>query len=472
MSASEEDVKSSPGGGTLLFAGATDWALINRGGGKGAKKKDPAADAKRAEQYPNLLSPTRLKVLHDVKIMWVAAGPSACHSVIGDSQGRCWTWGRNEKGQLGLGDLAQRNQPVVVPGLGTRVAISGSCGKHHTVVAFESGESFAWGSNLSGQCGTGSIKSKDKQEELLMSPVRAMVDGCSKVACGLDFTIWMCKQRLWTSGNPQYGQLGHGTDHEYNARDSSVKIQYQPQPTPKAIAALAGSTIIAFAAGQNHCIAVDDTGSGYTWGNGGYGRVGHKVQVDCFTPKKLEALVGRVTAPTKAADAKVAAGSTSSFCTTNIAGALYAWGKLKVSGDNTMYPRPFEGLTGWNIKDIACGAQHYVVSAHYMGEHSAISWGHATGGELAYGPGGKKSSAQPDKVPALEGMDTIAVAAGQAHSLFLVDSAAEGLLELSEWEPETESEEAPALPPGAAGKAKGGKRKAAGDKPSAKKGKK
>lgn len=40
-----------------------------------------------------------------------------------------------------------------------------------------------------------------------------------QVACGMDFTVWMCNQRLWSAGNPQYGQLGHGTDHEYNARD-------------------------------------------------------------------------------------------------------------------------------------------------------------------------------------------------------------------------------------------------------------
>lgn len=33
---------------------------------------------------------------------------------------------------------------------------------------------------------------------------------------------------------------------------------------------------------------------------------------------------------------QVACGSTSSFCTTNISGQLYAWGKLKVSGDNIM----------------------------------------------------------------------------------------------------------------------------------------
>ena len=31
-----------------------------------------------------------------VKVKWIAAGPAACHSVIGDAEGRCWTWGRNE----------------------------------------------------------------------------------------------------------------------------------------------------------------------------------------------------------------------------------------------------------------------------------------------------------------------------------------------------------------------------------------
>jgi hypothetical protein len=33
---------------------------------------------------------------------------------------------------------------------------------------------------------------------------------------------------------------------------------------------------------------------------------------------------------------QMACGSTSSLCTTSIGGQLYAWGKLKVSGDNIM----------------------------------------------------------------------------------------------------------------------------------------
>lgn len=46
--------------------------------------------------------------------------------------------------------------------------------------------------------------------------------------------------------------------------------------------------------------------------------------------------------------------------------------------------------------------------------------GQAQNGELGYGPTGKKSSANPDKVQALEGVHTHQVACGIGHTLFLV----------------------------------------------------
>ena len=39
------------------------------------------------------------------------------------------------------------------------------------------------------------------------------------VACGAEFSIWLCDGKMWSAGGSQYGQLGHGTDHEYNAKD-------------------------------------------------------------------------------------------------------------------------------------------------------------------------------------------------------------------------------------------------------------
>lgn len=47
---------------------------------------------------------------------------------------------------------------------------------------------------------------------------------CRGVGCGGEFTMWLCDGKLWSAGLPQYGQLGHGTDNQYNAADSSVKV--------------------------------------------------------------------------------------------------------------------------------------------------------------------------------------------------------------------------------------------------------
>lgn len=56
--------------------------------------------------------------------------------------------------------------------------------------------------------------------ELFLLPVRALVEKCTSVACGAEFTMWLTEEgRLLSAGLPQYGQLGHGTDNEYNAKD-------------------------------------------------------------------------------------------------------------------------------------------------------------------------------------------------------------------------------------------------------------
>ena len=53
----------------------------------------------------------------------------------------------------------------------------------------------------------------------MKAPVQAQVQYASQVSCGVDFTVWLCKGQLYSAGNPQYGQLGHGTDHEHNTKD-------------------------------------------------------------------------------------------------------------------------------------------------------------------------------------------------------------------------------------------------------------
>lgn len=59
--------------------------------------------------------------------------------------------------------------------------------------------------------------------ELVTKPAKAVIVSASKVAAGLDFTMWLCNGRVFSAGNPQFGQLGHNSDHEYNASDCEAR---------------------------------------------------------------------------------------------------------------------------------------------------------------------------------------------------------------------------------------------------------
>ncbi|PWA37571.1 regulator of chromosome condensation (RCC1) family protein [Artemisia annua] len=389
----EEDVK----GGELLFCGTTR----------------SEADIRRKKVLPGdiFVSPTRLRSLVGVDIRYVASGCASCHCVALSVDGRCFTWGKNEKGQLGHGDKISRNSPTVVSGLSKYKVVKAGSGGGHTVVQTVDGTSFSFGWNKHGQLGTGSTK-----KEVELSPVQCLITDVRDVACGTDFTVWLTSIKgasIQTAGHPQYGQLGHGTDNEYNTKESSVRLAYEAQPRPKAIASLSDETILKVACGSNHTVALDSKGYIYTWGFGGYGRLGHREQKDEWSPRRVDVFTKHNLVPP---DAILSAGSVSSACTAGV-GKIYIWGKIKITGDNYMYPQPLMDLSGWKIRCMDSGSLHNFVGA----ESSCISWGIAQSGQLGYGPNQQKSSANPKKVDILEGMNVISVACGFAHSLVVVD---------------------------------------------------
>ncbi|KAK3231762.1 hypothetical protein Dsin_003643 [Dipteronia sinensis] len=391
----EEEVEK---GGELLFCGSTCWDVVGRR--KGAVEG-------------NLVSPTRLRPLVGVNIRFVASGCASCHCVALDVEGRCYTWGRNEKGQLGHGDKIQRDRPTVVSELAKYKITKAAAGRSHTVVVTDDGHSLAFGWNKHGQLGSGSARN-----EFEPSPVRCHVSEVKNTACGAEFTVWLSSTEgasILTAGLPQYGQLGHGTDNEYNTKDSSVRLAYEAQPRPRAIASLAGETIVKVACGSNHTVAVDSKGYVYTWGFGGYGRLGHREQKDEWAPRRVDIFQKHNVLPP---DAILSAGALNSACTAG-GGQLYMWGKIKNTGDDWMYPKPLMDLSGWNIRCMDSGNMHHFVGA----DNSCISWGHAIYGELGYGPNGQKSSAVPKKVDILESMHVISVACGFGHSMVVVDRA-------------------------------------------------
>lgn len=189
--------------GELLISGGTNWDLVGR--------KSLPKGAKNAGG-PNLWRPHRMSSLVGVKIRSAISGCTACHSVIITADGKAMTFGRNDCGQLGQGDLNRRDLPTEVPLLQGLNIVDACCGKNHTLFLTDKGHVYACGDNKMGQLGLG------HQSSTILVPTKISYKGppVRKVAGGGEFSMMAdIRGNLYSFGCPEYGQLGHNTDGKY-----------------------------------------------------------------------------------------------------------------------------------------------------------------------------------------------------------------------------------------------------------------
>ena len=77
--------------------------------------------------------PMRLKALVDVKAVGVSTSCCSVHMFAISDIGHVYGWGRNEKGQLGLGDAKDRKCPTLVKELTGHKVVSIATGKNHSL---------------------------------------------------------------------------------------------------------------------------------------------------------------------------------------------------------------------------------------------------------------------------------------------------------------------------------------------------
>ncbi|XP_046381078.1 protein RCC2-like [Haliotis cracherodii] len=394
--------------GEVLFSGGTNWDLIGRSQlPKGVKNRGG----------PNLWGPHRIAGLKDVRIRTVVSGCTGCHCVVITTEGQVYTWGRNEKGQLGTGDAVRRDVPTIVECLRDINIISAAVGKNHTLFLTDKGRVFACGDNKMGQLGLG------HQSPSVPSPTRIQFKGppIRKVACGAEFSmISDINGNLYSFGCPEYGQLGHNSDGKFFV--TSNKLSFKCELVPRKVVVFIEKTrdghvvpvsdvdVRDIACGVNHALVLDTRKRIFTWGFGGYGRLGHAEPKDDLVPRLLKFFEG----PNRGAS-QIYAGSTYSMAVSEL-GALYLWGQTKTTGEAAMYPKLVHDLTGWKIRSVGCCNRSIVLSA----DESVISWGPSpTFGELGYGENKMRSSTTPQEVKLLDGVHVHAIACGYAHSIVI-----------------------------------------------------
>jgi alpha-tubulin suppressor-like RCC1 family protein len=284
------------------------------------------------------------------------------------ADGTVWAWGENAQGQLGLGtppappephtpDITPRSSPTRIPSLSGAVAIS--AGYRHALVLMEDGTVRAFGDNSTGQLGDGSsVSIADYPVTVLgLSDVVKVVAGSMhSAALRRDGSVW-----VW--GRNTYGNLGQGS------------ADATPHATPAQVPGLTG--VVDIATGRDHVLALHSDGTVSSWGLDASGQLGFgEVFLDdqSASPVKVKGLTDAraVFANANMSYAQRADGSLVSWGQ-NFNGQLGNGGKTDTNVPTASVPL----LTG--LLTLAPGATH-VISIRKDG--ALFAWGWNSRGSL------------------------------------------------------------------------------------------
>jgi alpha-tubulin suppressor-like RCC1 family protein len=274
--------------------------------------------------------------------------------------GSLWSWGLNTYGQLGQGDQTNRSTPTQIGKDTTWIGVW--AGKYHVVALKADGTLWAWGRNAEGQLG-------DTTVQVRTAPVK--VGGTDKtntttyIAASAGGTHTLAIQKdgsLSTWGDNSSGQLGNAA------------VSTSPVSTPAKIGSL---TYVAVSAGGSHSMAIDTSGKLWAWGANGSGQLGNN------------AGSGTVSAPTQiSTDADwtlVSAGGLHTLAVRSN-GTLWAWGANSDgqlgdgSGADQFSPVQVGLDRTWT--GISAGAIH---SAGLKADNTLWTWGGNADGQLGNG---------------------------------------------------------------------------------------
>ena len=303
-------------------------------------------------------------------------------AVVLDPTPKLWSWGGNEFGQLGLGNITNRSSPVQVGALTTWSNVFG--GTNCSFATKTDGTLWAWGGNGTGKLGLGNTTSRS-------SPVQVgtLTDWSGAKISSRAYTTLAVKSNgtLWAWGSGGYGSLGNG-----NTTNRSSPVQ---------VGALTNWAEVSV--GFGNVLAVKTDGTLWSWGFGINGGLGLGDTTNRSSPVQVGTLTDW---------SKVAAISSVGLATkTN--GTLWAWGAnfygqlgLGDTSPNRSSPVQVGALTNWS--KIAGAGSRYVgyYGSYFLGFFSAIktdgtlwSWGSNGYGQLGLGDGNGRSS--PVQVGAL-----------------------------------------------------------------------
>jgi alpha-tubulin suppressor-like RCC1 family protein len=314
-------------------------------------------------------------------------------------------WGSNVSGELGTGQTS--SDRALLPVLaslphGTRVtAVAAGCS--HALALTSTGGVLAWGTNRFGELGSGTAGGVSATP----APVK-LPDGVriSAISAGCTFSLAVSTDgQVYAWGSDNIGQLGNGT------------INFDASPLPALVHLPPGVTVRTISAGFEHALAVTTDGQVLAWGDNNAGKLGNGGNARVgTTPAPVQLPAGtRVTA--------VTAGTENSLAVTST-GQVLGWGS-EASGSlgngrtdgSTAVPVRTLLPAGTRVRSVFAGCKHTLAVTT---DGQVLAWGdNQNDGELGIGTTRVRNSPFPVRARIQGGIQVVAVGGGCFHSLAL-----------------------------------------------------
>ncbi len=296
---------------------------------------------------------------------WSNVSAGYNHSLGVKSDGTLWAWGDNSQGQLGINSTTNKTSPVqVISGSNTWKKVF--AGAYSSFGIKADGSLWAWGNNDYGKLGDGTIQKR-------LTPVAVTTVTSYKwveVATGFYSSYAINSNgELWSWGFNAKGELGIGNT---TSKSNPVKVGSSTDKWLKV------------AAGQKFALAIKNNNSLWAWGLNANGQLGDGTTVDRKSPKNI--------APTWAYNwISVSAGEGSSYAI-NSWNKLYAWGKNADGqlgiGSSVEQHSPVLTGNGINISWVSISGGYNFAEGIKLGQYHYCGTGKNTYGQLGNGSTG------------------------------------------------------------------------------------
>ncbi len=284
---------------------------------------------------------------------WKEVGSGTTNSFAIKEDGTLWGWGSNSSGQLGTGSTSQFSLIPVQVGTSTWKMVQ--TGNSHTVAIKSDGTLWAWGNNEKATLGDGTFVNKSTPT-LINSSTNWKAVSCNNsrnIAVKEDGTLW-----VWGMNSPALGVLGSGSSVSH----ITVPTQIGTETNWKEAVS-----------GMGHFLAVKNDGTLWVWGGGTNGQLGTGNTSNIFLPTQIGTDINWATV---ASDNQFSLGI-------NTDGTLWAWGQNfnGVLGDGTqtnlLVPTQITTDTNW-----AAIAASFAATIALKTDGSLYAWGSNQFGSL------------------------------------------------------------------------------------------